>query len=382
MTNKRIGRRGALAGWEMALAAPSIVRADAFPSSRVTLVVPFPPGASTDVTMRVMADKLSQMWGQPVMVDNKGGGNGIIAAEAVKNAKPDGYTLLATSSMTHAGNPSLYDKLPYDPIKDFEPVTRMSLVPMCVLVHKKLGMKTLAELTAKLKAEPGKHNYGAGAISARVAGELYKMLAGVDAVYVGYKNNQLAAPDLNNGIISFMICDVGSAKMILTSGWADALAVTQTEPLSGAARRAERGAGRHAEPAVHDLVGVLRAKGTPREIILKLNKDIIAAGTSPETAAKLEGMGERPELHHARRADGVHRERDRGVAQGGPRGQHQDRIGAKEKGRRGAPFPRSVRSLLHERALALVHRTIGLVARHRGDQLVDVVLALGLRPAT
>src|ERR1700761_6914958 len=99
----RIGRRTAVAGMGVALAAPAIAKADTFPSSRVTLVVPFPPGASTDVTMRVMADKLTQMWSQPVIVDNKGGGNGLIAVEAVKNAKPDGYTVLATSSMTHAG---------------------------------------------------------------------------------------------------------------------------------------------------------------------------------------------------------------------------------------------------------------------------------------
>ncbi len=291
---KAIGRRGALAGLGVTLGAPAIGRADAFPSGRVTLVVPFPPGASTDVTMRVMADKLGQIWSQPVLVDNKGGGNGIIAAEAVKNAKPDGYTLLATSSMTHAGNPVLYDKLPYDPIKDFEPVTRMSLVPMCVLVTKKLGVKTLAELTARLKAEPGKHNYGAGAISARVAGELYKMLAGVDAVYVGYKNNQLAAPDLNNGIISFMICDVGSAKMILTSGWADGLAVTQTEPFP-----ALPGVPSAVQAGMPNLLfttwsAFYAPKGTPREIVLKLNKDIIAAGTSPETAARLEGMASAP----------------------------------------------------------------------------------------
>jgi tripartite-type tricarboxylate transporter receptor subunit TctC len=193
--------------------------------------------------------------------------------------------------MTHAGNPVLYDKLPYDAIADFEPVTRMSLVPMCVLVTKKLGVKTLAELTARLKAEPGKHNFGAGAISARVAGELYKMLAGVDAVYVGYKNNQLAAPDLNNGIISFMICDVSSAKMILNSGWADALAITQTEPY----------------PQLPGVPSVVQAgmptflfttwsafyapKGTPRDIVLKLNKDIIAAGTAPEVVAKLDTLG-------------------------------------------------------------------------------------------
>jgi tripartite-type tricarboxylate transporter receptor subunit TctC len=290
----RIGRRGALAGMSAALAAPAIARADGFPSNRVTLVVPFPPGASTDVTMRVMADKLTQMWGQPVMVDNKGGGNGIIAAEYVKNAKPDGYTLLATSSMTHAGNPVLYDKLSYDPINDFEPVTRMSLVPMCVLVTKKLGIKTLGELTARLKAEPGKHNYGAGAISARVAGELYKMLAKVDAVYVGYKNNQLAAPDLNNGIISFMICDVGSAKMILNSGWADALAVTQAEPYPQVP-----GVPSAPQAGMPDLIfttwsAFYAPKGTPRETVLKLNKDIIAAGTAPEIAAKLDSMAGGP----------------------------------------------------------------------------------------
>ena len=272
---------------------PAVAK-DAFPSQRVTLVVPFPPGASTDVTMRVMADKLTQMWGQPVIVDNKGGGNGIIAAEAVKNAKPDGYTLLATSSMTHAGNPVLYDKLSYDPIADFEPVTRMSLVPMCVLVTKKLGVKTLSELTAKLKAEPGKHNFGSGAISARVAGELYRMQAGIDAVSVSYKNNQLAAPDLNNGIISFMICDVGSAKMILASGWADALAVTQAEPfpqLPGVPSAPQAG--------MPDLLfttwsAFYAPKGTPRDVVMKLNKDIIAAGTAPEIAAKLDAMAGGP----------------------------------------------------------------------------------------
>ena len=265
-----------------------------FPTSRVTLVVPFPPGASTDTTMRVIADKLSQMWGQPVLVDNKGGGNGIIAAEAVKSARPDGYTLLATSSMTHAGNPVLYEKLPYDPIADFEPITRMSLVPMAVLVTKKLGVKTLAELTARLKAEPGKHNFGSGAISARVAGELYRMQAGVDAVSVSYKNNQQAAPDLNNGIISFMICDTGSAKMILASGWADALAVTQAEPYS-----ALPGVPSAPQAGMPGLIfttwsAFYAPKGTPRDIIVKLNKDIIAAGTSPEILAKLENMGGAP----------------------------------------------------------------------------------------
>ena len=265
-------RRALLAGGGSLLVGAR-ARAQSFPSGRVTLVVPFPPGASTDVTMRVMADRLGQMWNQPVIVENKGGANGIIAAEAVMRAKPDGYTLFATSSMTHAGNPSLYEKLPYDAITDFEPISRMSLVPMVVLAHKGLKVKTLDELTARLKAEP------------------YKMLTGIDAVYVGYRNNQLAAPDLNAGTISFMVLDVPSGKMILNSGWADPLAVTQTEPLAslpGVPSAPQAG-----------LPGLLfttwsafyAPKGTPREIVLKLNKDIIAAGTNPETAAKLEGMG-------------------------------------------------------------------------------------------
>ena len=298
MATMRMSRRPLLSGLAALAGAAGATQAWAqaasFPTGRVTLVVPFPPGASTDVTMRVMADRLTQMWGQPVMVDNKGGANGIIAAEAVMRAKPDGYTLLATSSMTHAGNPSLYDKLSYDPIKDFEPITRMSLVPMVVLVHKGLGVRTLAELTAKLKAEPGKHNYGSGAVSSRVVSELYKMLTGVDAVFVGYKNNQLGAPDLNNGTISFMIIDLSSAKMILNSGWADAVAVSQ----------ADRSPGLPDVPSAPEagLPGLIfttwsafyAPKGTPRDIILKLNKDIVAAGNNPETATKLDAMGGAP----------------------------------------------------------------------------------------
>src|ERR1700743_3859628 len=181
MTRTKIGRRAVFAGTSAAILSAGATRADQFPTGPVTLIVPFPPGASTDVTFRIVAQKLSEMWKQPVVVDNKGGGNGIIAAVAAARAAPDGHTLLTTSSMTHAGNPVLYDKLPYDPIRDFEPVTRMSLVPLVMLVNKGLKLKTLAELTALLKKEPGKHNFGSGAISARVAGELYRMLTGVDA---------------------------------------------------------------------------------------------------------------------------------------------------------------------------------------------------------
>jgi len=289
-TSFKLGRRpllGALA----ALGAPSLARAQAFPTGRVSFVVPFPPGASTDISTRIVADKLTQMWGQPVLIDNKGGANGIIAAEAVMRARPDGYTVLATSSMTHAGNPSLYEKLSYDAIKDFEPITRFSLVPMVVLVTKGIGVNSLAELTARLKAEPGKHAFGAGAVSARVASELYKMLIGSDALFVGYKNNQQAIGDIQSGRLTFMITDLVSAKGMADNGYARALAVTQASrvpSLPDVVTTAEAGL-----PALVFTTwsAFYAPKGTPREIVMKLNKDIIAASTSPETAARLDALG-------------------------------------------------------------------------------------------
>src|SRR5579883_2076355 len=206
-------RRFLAAGAAASLAAPSIVRADAWPSQRVTVVVPFPAGAATDLGARLYAEQLSQLWRQPVVVDNKGGGNGIPAAESVARAKPDGLTLFVTSAMTQAVNPALYDKLSYDPVGDFAPITRMGTSPFVLLVDAKSPINSAAELTARLKANPARNNFGAGALPARVASELYKLEAGVEAVYVGYKSNPQAIPDLQEGLLSFMMIDTVNAKI-------------------------------------------------------------------------------------------------------------------------------------------------------------------------
>src|ERR1700757_1402495 len=154
MTPKKMRRR------HFVLAAPAVIgsgaaapsRAQAWPPNRVTVVVPFPAGAATDLGARLYAERLSALWGQPVVVDNKGGGNGIPAAESVARAKPDGLTIFATSAMTQAVNPALYDKLPYDPVADFEPITRMGTSPFVLLVDANSPINSAAELTAKLKA--------------------------------------------------------------------------------------------------------------------------------------------------------------------------------------------------------------------------------------
>ena len=260
------------------------------------MIVPFPPGAATDISARIYAERLTQMWGQPVVVDNKGGGNGIPAAEAAARAKPDGLTIFATSAMTQAVNPALYDKLTYDPIEDFEAVARMNLVPFVLLVDHDSPFKSVAELTARLKAEPGKHNYGAGALPARVASELYKLVAGVDAVYIGYKSNPQAFPDLQSGLLTFMMVDLTNAKLAIERGALKGLVLTDTarSPLLPALPTA-------AEAGLPDLLlttwaGFYVPKGTPRDIVRKINADIGAVMADPAVGARLETLSGRPKL--------------------------------------------------------------------------------------
>jgi tripartite-type tricarboxylate transporter receptor subunit TctC len=291
-----LGRRGfgmAAAGW---LAAPAISRADGWPRGRVTIVVPFPAGAATDLGARLYAEQLSVLWGQPVVVDNKGGGNGIPAAESVARAKADGLTLFATSAMTQAVNPALYDKLPYDPLADFEPITRMGTSPFVLLVDAKSPINSAAELTAKLKASPSGNNFGAGSLPARVASELYKLEAGVDAVYVGYKSNPQAIPDLQSGLLSFMMIDTVNAKIAIDRGALKGLFVSDTErypQLPGLLTAAEAGL-----PGVllTTWTGYYAPKGTPAEVVHKINADIRKVAAVPTLRARLDETGWSPKL--------------------------------------------------------------------------------------
>ncbi len=274
--------------------APKAARAQAWPAGRVTLIIPFPAGAATDITGRVIAEKLSQIWGQPVVIDNKGGGNGLPAAEAAARAKPDGHTLLLTSAMTHAVNPSLYDKLPYHPIDDFEPVSQFGRLPFVVLVRADSPIRTLADLTALLKAEPGRHNFGAGSLPARIASEMYRQLTGVDAQHVGYKSNPQAFPDLLSGRLTFMTIDTTNGRLQVDGGRMRGLAVTT----------AQRDAKLMQVPSVVEAglpdfqiwtwTGFYAPKGTPRELVRRINRDIVAACNDPQLLARFEGLGGRP----------------------------------------------------------------------------------------
>jgi len=258
--------------------------------------VPFPAGAATDLGARLYAEHLSALWNQPVVVDNKGGGNGIPAAETVARAKPDGLTIFATSAMTQAVNPALYDKLPYDPIADFEAVTRMGTSPFVLLVDARSPINSAAALTNRLKATPGANNFGAGALPARVASELYKLEAGVDAVYVGYKSNPQAIPDLQSGLLSFMMIDTVNAKIAIDRGALKGLLVTDTErypQLPNLPTAAEAGL-----PGVllTTWTGYYVPKGTPTETVQRINADIRAVAAMPPVRARLEETGWSPKL--------------------------------------------------------------------------------------
>ncbi|MBS0548894.1 MAG: tripartite tricarboxylate transporter substrate binding protein [Proteobacteria bacterium] len=278
------------------VAAPAIVRADKFPSGRVTVVVPFPAGAATDISARVYAERLAALWDQAVVVDNRGGGNGIPAAESVARAKPDGLTIFATSAMTQAVNPAIYDKLPYDPIESFEPITRMGTSPFVLLVDRNSPINSAAELTKLLKSAPGKYNFGAGALPARVASELYKLSAGVDAVYVGYKSNPQAIPDVQSGLLTFMMIDTVNAKVAMDRGALKGLFVTDSERYAGVPDMPTAAEAGLPDVLLTTWTGFYVPKGTPREIVQKIYDDIARVAAMPEVLARLASLGGVPKL--------------------------------------------------------------------------------------
>ncbi|MGD9880015.1 MAG: Bug family tripartite tricarboxylate transporter substrate binding protein [Reyranella sp.] len=287
-------RQLARLGGAAALIAPAAVRAQNFPAGRVSIIVPFPAGAATDITGRVVAERLGQMWGQAVVIDNRGGGNGLPAAEAAAKARPDGLTIFLTSAMTQAVNPALYDKLPYDPVADFEPITRFGTSPFVVLVRTDSPIKTLADLTALLKAEPGKHNFGAGALPARIASELYRQLAGVDALYIGYKSNPQAFPDLLNGQLTFMVIDTINGKLQIDRGTMRGLAVTLPQREPRLAQVPTAGEAGLPDFQIWTWTGFYAPKGTPGELVARLNRDIVAACQDRQVLARLDTMGSTP----------------------------------------------------------------------------------------
>ena len=277
----------------LAALAPSLALAQAaYPSKPVRLVVPFPAGGTTDILARAAAQKLSEAWGQQVIVDNRPGAAGNIGAELVARAAPDGYTLLMGTVGTHAINPSLYAKMPYDHVKDFVPVILVAGVPNVLVVNPDLPVKTVPELIAYAKSNPGKLNFassGSGT-SIHLSGELFKSLTGVQMTHVPYKGSAPALTDLMGGQVQLMFDNLPSSLAFIKAGKLRALGVTS----------AARAAALPDTPAVADTVpgfeasswfGVLAPAGTPRDIVTKINAETAKWLASPDAKDKLASQG-------------------------------------------------------------------------------------------
>ena len=207
--------------------------AQTYPAKPVTFVVPFAAGSATDQLARALGQSLTDQSKQPVVVDNKGGASGMIAAQQVARAAPDGYTVLITTNTTHAANEHLYKKLPYDPVKDFAPVTGLGKGGQVLVVRADAPYKTVADLLAKLRQTPGKLSFGSGSSSSRVAGEMFKQLSHTDILHVPYKSNPNAITDLLGGQIDMMITDTSTGVPQIKAGKLRALGIStaQRNPL-------------------------------------------------------------------------------------------------------------------------------------------------------
>jgi tripartite-type tricarboxylate transporter receptor subunit TctC len=206
--------------------AVAVAHAQDYPAKPITFVVPFAAGSATDQIARALGQGVTDAAKQPVVVENKPGASGFLAAQQVAKASADGYTVLITTNTTHAANEHLYKSMPYDPVKDFAPVTLLGKGGQIMIVNEKVPAKSVAEFIALAKKQPGKLTFGSGSSSSRIAGELLQQMAGIDILHVPYKSNPLAVTDLLGGQIDMMITDTATGLPQVKAGKVRALGVT------------------------------------------------------------------------------------------------------------------------------------------------------------
>lgn len=211
------------------LASAPSASAQTYPARPIKLVVPFAAGSATDALARILGQKLTAAEGWTVMVENVVGASGMMAAQNVARAAADGHTVFVTSNTTHAANQSLFKKLTYDPIGDFEPVGKLGTITLALAVHPSVPATDAKELIAYGKANPGKLTFGSGSSSSRIAGEMLKTLAGFDMLHVPYKSNPMAITDLLGGQISLVFADVSTTMPQIRAGKVKGFGVSSTQ---------------------------------------------------------------------------------------------------------------------------------------------------------
>lgn len=280
-----------LTAWAAA-ATPAL--AQGYPDKSITFLVPFAAGSATDQLARALGQAVSTQTKQPVVVDNRPGASGFIAAQAAARAAPDGHTVLITTNTTHAANEHLYKKLPYDPVKDFQPVTLLGTGGQIMVVNPGLPVSSVTEFIAQAKKEPGKLTFGSGSSSSRIAGELFQQMADVKLIHVPYKSNPMAVADLLGGQIDMMITDAATGLPQIRSGKLRALGVSSRKrsPLAPEVPTID-------EAGVKDYemgywFGAYVPAGTPAPVVSKLNQLLAQAMQGGEAKKFYETTGTEP----------------------------------------------------------------------------------------
>ena len=264
-----------------------------YPNRAVRIIVPFPAGGPTDILSRVIAQRLSEVWGQPVVIENQPGANTAIAAARVAKMPADGYTLLAAMDVTMVLNPVTNTNLSYDPLKDFAPITLASKNTSLLTVRADDGPTTVKELIARAKANPGKLNYGAGIITTRLAGYLFNREAGIDVQYIPFNGSAPTVQGLLTGAVDYIVDGAATSLPLIQSGKLRALAKLNSRPLP-ALPDVQPLAVAAGIPALDDIstwIGLVAPAGTPRAIVDKIQREVVTMYADPVIAEKLEKSG-------------------------------------------------------------------------------------------
>jgi tripartite-type tricarboxylate transporter receptor subunit TctC len=272
---------------------PAAAVAQSYPSRPVRIVVPFPPGGPTDILMRVIAQRMSEIWAQPVVVENQAGANTAIAAARVAKMPADGYTLLAVMDVTMVLNPITNKNLAYDPLRDFAPITLASKNTSLLSVRADDGPHSVKELIARAKANPGKLNYGAGIITTRLAGLLFNREAGINVQYIPFSGSPPTVQGLLTGTVDYIVDGAATSLPLIQGGKLRALAKLNSRPLPALPDVAPLAAAAGL-PALDDIstwIGLVAPAGTPREIVDQVAQELMTIYADRAIAEKLEKSG-------------------------------------------------------------------------------------------
>ena len=274
----------------------ALTHAQGYPAKPVRMVIPYPPGGGNDTLGRLFAAKLGERLGQPFVVENRPGAGTMIGTEAAAKSAPDGYTILLSSIATHALSPNLYSRVPYDPVKDFAPITLLGIAPTVLVVYSDLPAKNLAELVALAKSKPGQLAYASGGNGTppHINAEVFKSVAGVDLLHVAYKGGGPALVDLMAGRVHVMLDTAASAMPHVRAGKLRALALSapkRSAEYPDLPTFAEAGLPQYDTNAWYSMHA---PAGTPADIVRRLNAELVAILRDPDVAARFKQLSTEP----------------------------------------------------------------------------------------